>query len=78
MKHGSLDSSHRDASDGRSFSIIDRWKDIVFYFLKALGNISRSIDSRSMKLPPLDASRYDESNKPYFIFFKLLDFELLW
>ena len=36
-----------------------------------------SIDAKDMKIPPLDASHYDESNKLWFIFLRPIDYEIL-
>ena len=63
--HSSLESSHRDASNGgkiKSLALIDRTITHGEYFLK-IRISKRSIDARDMNLPPLDAPQRDESNE---------------
>ena len=48
-----------------------------FYCLEVFDDCSLSIDARNMNLPPLDASRYDDSNELCFIFVRCLDGQLM-
>jgi hypothetical protein len=48
-----------------------------FYCYGIFGYISSSIDPRDIKRPPLDTSRYDESNKLYFVKFQSQDGEIM-
>src|SRR5947208_2083868 len=69
MYYSSLDLPRQDASNGglfMSLKSLDR-KLFVFYCFEYFGNNTISIDSRNMKMPPFDASRYGESNKLQYV-----------
>ena len=69
--YGSLDSPCQGASNGGPFMSLESLdgKLFVFYCFEYFENNSMSIDSRNMKRPPFDASRYGESNKLQFVIF---------
>ena len=80
MKHSLFDSSIRDVSNGgifMSLASIDE-KIFAFFCFETFGNISLTIDARDIKIPSLDASRHDESNKLYLVLLQSLNAEISW
>ena len=66
MIYGSLDSSHKDASnDSKFMSLMLIVSELfAFYYFDSFVNNSSSINPKDMILLSLDASWWDESNEP--------------
>ena len=58
------------------FALTDE-KLLAFFTLETSNDNSLSTDPKILKIPPFDASRHGESNKPLFIFLRLLGDELM-
>ena len=78
LKHSSLGSPWRGASNGGIFMSLESIDEELFAFfcLQIFDDISRSTDPKDIKLPPFDASRCGESNGLCFVDFRSLDREL--
>ena len=50
---------------------------LAFYCLEIFNNYASSIEARNMQRPPFDASQFGDSNKPLYVFLRLLGDELM-
>src|ERR1051325_10937719 len=80
MKHSLFDSSIRDVLNGgifMSLASIDK-KIFAFFYFETFRNISLTINARDIKIPSLDVSHHNESNKLCLVLLQLLDAEISW
>ena len=77
LKHSSLESPWRGASNGGIFMSLGSIDEELFTFfcLQIFDDISRSTDPKDIKIPPFDASHHGDSNELCYKFLLSVDDE---